>query len=163
MIDAEDEEADAICGCLAVLAGAACGGVLVGADDVLGTEVARAEAVGAADRCAALRSGRDRGQAFSCRMAFVLDRLRERGADVAAERVVAGQRFVGALEDDDVLLALEGLDDGGLGEGTNHVDVDGADLDAARLRAGSRRRLRCFRRRSPGRRRRYRRRRSCTR
>ncbi len=41
--------------------------------------------------------------------------------------------FVGALEDDDVLLALEGGDDGGFGEGADDVDVDGADLDAAGL------------------------------
>ncbi len=47
--------------------------------------------------------------------------------------IVAGQGFVGALEDDDVLLALERGDDGGLREGANHVDVDGADLDAAGL------------------------------
>ena len=56
-----------------------------------------------------------------------LDRLRERGANVAAQRIVAGESFVGALEDDDVLLALERGDDGRLGEGANHVDVDGAD------------------------------------
>jgi hypothetical protein len=62
-----------------------------------------------------------------------LDGLRERGADVAAQRVVAGERFVGALEDDDVLLALERGDDGGLREGANDVDVDGADADAAGL------------------------------
>ena len=58
------------------------------------------------------------------------ERLRQRGADVAAEGVVAGERFVGALEDDDVLLALEGFDDGRFGEGTDHVDVQGADAGA---------------------------------
>ena len=61
------------------------------------------------------------------------DRLGERGADVAAERVVAAECFVGALEDDDVLLALERGNDGGLGEGADDVDVDGADFDAAGL------------------------------
>ncbi len=49
MIDAEDEEADAVGGGLAVFAGAAGGGELVCADDVLGAEVARAEAVAAAE------------------------------------------------------------------------------------------------------------------
>jgi hypothetical protein len=66
-------------------------------------------------------------------MAFILNGLRERGANVAAQRVVAGERFVGALEDDDVLLALERRNDRGFREGPNHVDVDGADGDAARL------------------------------
>jgi hypothetical protein len=48
MVDAENEEADAIgCG-LAVGACAACGGKFKRSDDVLGTEVARAEAVAAA-------------------------------------------------------------------------------------------------------------------
>jgi hypothetical protein len=62
-----------------------------------------------------------------------LNCLGERGANVAAERIVAGQRFVCALENDDVLLALERGNDGGFGEGTNDVDVDGADADAAGL------------------------------
>ena len=62
-----------------------------------------------------------------------LDGFGEGGADVAAERVVAGEGFVGALEDDDVLLALEGGDDGGLREGADDVDVDGADAGAAGL------------------------------
>ena len=132
MVDAEDEEADAVgCG-LAVFAGAAGGGELVCADDVLGAEVARAEAVAAAIDVGHFVE-RDRGQAFGGRMSCSLDCLGERGADVAAERVVAGEGFVGALEDDDVLLALERFDDGRLGEGANDVDVDGADFDAAGL------------------------------
>ena len=63
-------------------------------------------------------------------MSCGLDRLGERGADVAAERIVAGERFIGAFEDDDVLLALERGDDGGFREGADDVDVDGADFDA---------------------------------
>ena len=62
-----------------------------------------------------------------------LDGLGERGADVAAERIVGAEGFVGAFEDDDVLLALERGHDGGLREGANDVDVNGADLDAAGL------------------------------
>ena len=130
MVDAEDDEAGAVgCG-LAVFAGAACGGEFVCADDVLGAEVARAEAVGAGVdvRHFVHRHGR---QAFGGAVAGGLDGLGERGADVAAERVVAAEGFVGALEDDDVLLALERGHDGGLGEGADDVDVDGADLDAA--------------------------------
>ncbi len=66
-------------------------------------------------------------------MPSVLDRLGKRGPDVAAEWVVAAQRFVCPLKDDDVLLALERGDDGCLGEGADDVDVDGTDFDAARL------------------------------
>ncbi len=67
------------------------------------------------------------GQAFRGGVALVLNGLGERGANVAAERVVAGESFVGALEDDDVLLALERGNDGRLREGPDDVDVDGAD------------------------------------
>ena len=48
---------DAVGGGLAVFAGAARGGKLVRADNVLGTEVARAQAVGSADKVAALQPG----------------------------------------------------------------------------------------------------------
>jgi len=57
------------------------------------------------------------GQSLGSRMALIVDGLRKRGANVAAQRIVAGQSLVGALQDDDVLLALERGDDGGLGEG----------------------------------------------
>ena len=76
---------------LAVLAGAARGGELVGADDVLGAEVARAEAVAAAEDAAALRSSVIAGRPSAAGRPAVVNGLRERGADVAAERVVAGQ------------------------------------------------------------------------
>jgi hypothetical protein len=66
-------------------------------------------------------------------VAFGLDGLGDGGTNVAAEWIVAGEGFVGALEDDDVLLALERVDDGGFREGAKDVDVDGADGDAAGL------------------------------
>ena len=59
--------------------------------------------------------------------------LGKRGADVAAQRIVAGHGLVGALQNDDVLLALERVNDGGLREGANDIDVDGADACAASL------------------------------
>ena len=64
MVDAQHDEVDAVRGGLAVFARAAGGGVLVGADDVLGAEVARAQAVAAAENARHLGE-RDRGQAFS--------------------------------------------------------------------------------------------------
>ncbi len=132
MVDAEDEEVDAVGGALAVLAGAVGGGKLIRSDDVLGAEVARAEAVGAGVDVGHFCDG-EGGQALGGRMAFGLNGLRERGADVAAQWIVAGEGFVGALQDDDVLLALERGHDGGFGEGANDVDVDGADASAAGL------------------------------
>ena len=158
MVDAEDKEVDAVGGGLAVFARAAGGGELVGADDVLGAEVARAQAVAAAEEARHLGE-RDRGQA-----ADALHGLRKCGANVAAQRIVAGERFVGALQNDDVLLALERVHDGGLGEGADDVDMDGADATNRRASgAGNRPRLRCFPRPSRARRRPCRHRRFCIR
>ena len=112
---------------LAVLAGASGGGEFICADNVLGAEVARTQAIAAAEDPRHL-SQRDGGQAFGG-----LHGLGEGGANVAAQRIVAGQSLVGPLQDDDVLLALERGDDGGLGEGANHIDVDGADAGPALL------------------------------
>ena len=162
MVDAEHDEVHAVRGRLAVLARAARSGKLVRANNVLGTEVARAQAVGAANKCAALRPWPVTGQTFRRRVAFILNRLRQRGANVAAQRIVAGQRFVGPLQDDDVLLALERGHNRRLREGPNHVHVDRADRHAARLRAGNRPRLRCSPPPNQARQTRCRRRRSCT-
>ena len=57
--------------------------------------------------------------------------LSEGGAHLASERIVAGERLVGAFNDDDGLLAFQGVDDGGQGEGADDVDVDGTDFGAA--------------------------------
>ena len=100
VVDAEDEEADAVSRGFAILACAAGGSKLVGAEDVLGTEITRAQAVGAPENGGNLFK-RDLWQT-----GVVLNGLGERGANVAAKRVVARESFVGALEDDDVLLAL---------------------------------------------------------
>lgn len=56
----------------------------------------------------------------------------EGGADFASKWVVAGEGFVGAFENDDGFFSLQRIDDGGLGERTDDVDVDGAHLGAAR-------------------------------
>ena len=65
---------------------------------------------------------------------IALQRLVQRGADVAAHGVVAGHRLVGALEDDDVLLPRQRLDDGRFGERAEDVEVDRADLRVPRSR-----------------------------
>ena len=132
MVDAENEEADAVSCGFAILAGQAGGSELVSAEDVFGAEVAGAEAIGAAEDFGNVADLK-RGQAFRSGTAFVMGGLGEGGADVAAERVVAGKGFVGALEDDDVLLALEGFNDGGFGKGADDIDVKGADAGAVLL------------------------------
>ena len=77
-----------------------------------------------------------------------MQRLVQRRADVAPHRVVAGQRLVGALEDDDVLLPGQRLDDGRFGERPEHVGVNRPDLRAARLAQVIDRRFDVFRGRS---------------
>ena len=132
MVDAEDEEADAVGRGLAVFAGAAGGGEFVGADDVFGAEVARAEAVGAGIdvRHFVHRQG---GQAFEAGCPAALNGLESAVRMSRPSGLSPAEGFVGALEDDDVLLALERGDDGRLGEGADDVDVDGADFGAAGL------------------------------
>ena len=100
MVDAEDHERHAVRRALAVLARARADGELVGADRVLGPEVAGAQAVDAGEEPRHL-VGRDAPEVPSS----PLQRLVQRGADIAPHRVVARHRLVGALEDDDVLLS----------------------------------------------------------
>ena len=95
---------------------------------MLGTEVAGADAVCAAEEAGRL-GGREGGEDTAELGGLVC--LAEGDANVAGERVVTGEALVGALEDDDVLLAAQGVDDGCLGEGTDDVDVDGTDPGVA--------------------------------
>ena len=94
----------------------AAGDKLVRPEDVLGPEVPGPQAVDAVEQSWGLPH-RERG-------------LGERGPDVATQGIRAGQGLVGPLEDDDVPLPREGLDDRGLGEGADDVQVNGAHLRA---------------------------------
>ena len=135
MVDAEDHERGAVGRTLAVLARACAGGELVRADGVLGPEVAGAEPVDAAEQPRHL-AGFNRRQSR-----LVLQRLVQRGADVAPHRIVAGHRLVGALEDDDVLLAGQRPHHRRFRERTEHVDVNRAHLRIAPLAQVVHRRL----------------------
>ena len=75
-------------------------------------------------------------------------RLVERGSNVAAKRIVTGQRFIGPLQYDGVTLAREGLCHGLLGERPEHVDVDRTDLGAPGLSQVVDRRFTIFSRRA---------------
>src|SRR3569833_2972590 len=99
MLNAEDKEVCPIGYGLAVFAGAAGGGVLVCADDVLGAEIARTETVAAAEELRNFLEG-DLGNSRGA-----LNGFGQSGADVAPHRVVAREGRVSPLEDDDVLLA----------------------------------------------------------
>src|SRR4051812_4229456 len=55
----------------------------------------------------------------------------ERHANIAGERIIAGHAFVGAFENDDVLLAAQRIDNRRFGEGANDVDVDRAGFGVA--------------------------------
>ena len=121
VIDAEHEVRLAIGGTLAVLALHLADRELVGAERVLRSEIARADAVRTAEQPRHLGRRHRRHLAF-VKMGF--ERLAERGPDVPRQRIVAGQAFVGAFDDDDVLLTPQRVDDRRLGERADHVDVD---------------------------------------
>ncbi len=126
VIDADDEEARAIGLRPAVLPRQRAGGKRVGAEDALRPEVARTEAIDPGEDPRHLGS-RERGHAVRPRLAVRLEGPGEGRAQVPAQRVVPGERLVGALEHDDVPLAGERAHQRHLGEGTKHVYVHGAD------------------------------------
>ena len=64
-------------------------------------------------------------------MFAALQALGKRGANIAAQRIVAGQCLVGALDDDYIFLAAQGIDHRRLGERPDDVDVNGADFGIA--------------------------------
>ena len=63
----------------------------------------------------------------------VLDALDQRGADFAHQRQIFGQRLVGTLQHDHALLAAQHLAEQVAREGTEHGQIDHADLELARL------------------------------
>lgn len=128
MIDAEDEERFAVGGTASVFAFGLADGEFVSAQGVFGAEIARTDTVAAAENARHFfgSNAGERSAKF-----FRLQRLGEGGADVAAERVVASEAFIGAFENDDVLFAAKSIDDGSFREGANDVDVNGADRGEA--------------------------------
>jgi len=126
VIDADDEVARAVRRPMAVGPGSAPCRELVGAEDALGAEVARAHPVGATEDARRLL-GRHGRQAGLVGEVVTFQGLRQHRADVAGHRQIGGERLVRAFEDDDVLLAPERADDGRLREGADHVQVDRAD------------------------------------
>jgi hypothetical protein len=67
------------------------------------------------------------------RRGTVLQALGHRGAHLAHQRQVLGQRLVGALQHRHALLALEDRAEQVAREGAEHGQVDHADLQLARL------------------------------
>ncbi len=127
MVDAERHEPDAVIDALAVLAGSLTRGELVRANRVLGPEVARSQTVDAREQPRHLIYGYLRNPCLSHQ------RLVQRRADVSTHRVIAGQRLVCSLQDDDVLLPGQRVDDRRLGKRPEHVRVNRPDLHAPRL------------------------------
>ena len=142
VIDAKNEERDAVSRAFPVLARPFADRELVRAEGMLGPEVARAEPVDPGEETRHLVRGHPREPLL------VLQRLVQRRPDVASHRVVAGQRLVGPLEDDDVLLPRQRFDDGRLRERAEHVGVDRAHLHAPLLAHVVDRGFDVFRRRS---------------
>ena len=126
MVDAEGEIVDAIAGFFAIGPGGGTGGEFVGTEGVFGSKIAGTDPVAAVEKAGHL-FGRNRAHAVVG--AFVsFGGFGQSDADVAPERVVAGESFVGPLDDDDLFFPAQGFDHGSLGKWTQHVDVDGADF-----------------------------------
>ncbi len=128
VIDTKDEEGHAVRRALAVFAAGLTGGKLVSAQRVLRPKVARPDAVSASEQTGRLLCRQSRQAAAEF---MGLQRLAQRDANVTRERIVPRQALVGALDDDDVLFALQRPDDCSLGEGPHDVDVNGPDLGIA--------------------------------
>lgn len=128
MVHPQHEERLAVRRAPAVRALALAGGEFIRAQRVLGPEVARADAIRAAEQPRRLRLRERRHRAAEFQR---LIRLAQRHADVARQRVVAGETLVRAFEDDDILFATQRIDDRGLGERADDVDVNRADLRVA--------------------------------
>ena len=126
VVNAEDEVCLAVDQSLTVLAGPHTDRVLVGTDDRLGPEVARAQAVGAADDEGNL-VGRQWTDSVVVTLVVRLDPLGQRGPDLPGERVVCRQWLVSAFEDDDSLLSCQCFHHRRFREGTQNVDVDRPD------------------------------------
>src|SRR5215469_5885763 len=101
MIYAENKIGLAVRRAFAVFAAGLAGGEFVSAQRVLRTEIARANTVSAAENARSLFGLQRRNRAAEF---HGLVRLAQRHTDVARERVVAREAFVGAFENDDVLL-----------------------------------------------------------
>src|SRR5688572_17713443 len=110
---------------------------------MLGTEIARANAVRAAEQARRLLRSKC-GQCATKLHSFI--GLAQRYADVTRERIVASQPFIRSFEDDDVLFASQRVDDRGFGERSNDIDVNRADLGVALLAQVITRRLNVVRR-----------------
>src|ERR1043166_3767514 len=128
VIDADGEVSGAIGSSLAIFAAGLADGELVSAEDMLGTEIAGADAVGTAEEARGFLGSHFRNFTMETE-SFV--GFAESDADVARERVVAGETFIGAFQDDDTAFSAESVDDGGFREGADDVNVDGADFGVA--------------------------------
>ena len=128
VVDAEGEISLTVLGAPPVGALGLAGGKLVGTERVLRPEVARADAVAAAENARGFL--RRDGRQVAAELGRFLP-LAKRGADVAGQWVVAGHALVGALENDDGFLATQRLDDRRLREGAYDVDVDRSHLGIA--------------------------------
>ena len=131
MVDAEHDEAHTVRSGLAVFAGSARSGEFVRANHMLRAKIARAQAVSTrVDVWHFIHC--QRRQALSRRVPFILNRLRQRRANIAAQRIIASQRFVRAFQNNDVFLALQRGHNRGLRERPNHIHVNRTHCHAAR-------------------------------
>src|SRR5439155_22475545 len=130
MVHAKDKVSFSVGSAFAVLPPSLADGEFVGAEGVLGPEITRTDAVSAAEqawRFLRLQRRQDAAK-FLHFMSFA-----EGHANVARERIVPGQTFVGAFDDNNVLLAAQRIDHGGFGEWADDVDMNRANFGIALL------------------------------
>ena len=132
MVDAQDEKGDSIRDALAVLARPRSGREFVCAQNVLGPEIAGTQTVdaGKEPRHLVRRNG---GEIRFRDVVLRDERLGQRRPDFPAHGVVSRHGLVRALENDDVALAGQRPDDGGLRERPEDVQVNRANFGVAPL------------------------------
>src|SRR5437660_5448799 len=130
MVHPEHEERLAIGGSFSIFATALAGRELVSSEGVLGPEIPGTDSVSSTKQSRRFLRGQ-RGQHAAKFLS--LQRFAKSDADVAGQRIIPSKTFVGALQYDDVLLALERTDDRCLGKRTDDVDVNRSDLGVALL------------------------------
>src|SRR5262245_16588710 len=113
MVDPDGEISLALNRAFAVFAAGLADGVFLSAENVFGPEIARADAITAAEQARSFlwRQRRQRATEFHCFLRFA-----QRDANVARQGIVTGHPFIRAFENDDVFLSPQRIDDGGFRE-----------------------------------------------
>src|SRR5215471_8404186 len=121
MIHAQYEIGLAVSRALSILPAGLADGKLVRPKGVFRPKIARADAIGATENPRRLLESEGWDGAA---VLLGFESFAQRDADIAGERVVSGQAFVGTFYNDDLFLSAQGIDDRCLGKGAQDVDMN---------------------------------------